>query len=417
MDGGPPAAGRFAVTGGRVAGPSGVADGLAVVCRDAVIEAVLPAASLDPALPRVEVGGRLVTPGLIDLHVHGAFGHSFNQPDPRGYDQVLGFVAGCGVTAVQASLVSAPIGDLVSCLDLIAGHRPAGPQARLLGAHLEGPFLNPAQRGAHDPAFLRQPDPDTVDRLLAHAEALTMVTLAPELPGAVELVGRLATAGVVPAAGHSCAGAEPLRAAVAAGLCHLTHLWSGQSVLARDGPGRRPGLLEESLASDGLTAEVIADGRHLPPALLTIARRCLPGRLCVVSDATAGTGLPEGARFQLGSVPCQVRDRVGMVVEPGTPSFGGSVTPLNRMLAHLHRELGWPLAEVLAMATEVPAAVLGRSGRLGRIAAGYDADLAVFEDDFTAWATLVGGGWAVTPPGRRAGTGPSTPASRRPRGR
>jgi N-acetylglucosamine-6-phosphate deacetylase len=350
---------------------------------------------LPPSMPVVDVGERMVVPGLIDLHVHGAAGHSFDEPDTGAHRRILRFHARHGVTAMHASLVSAERADLDRRLAALAVTRAAGrggDGAALLGVHLEGPFLALAQCGAHDPAVLRSPGRDDIDWLLRQVGIVSMVTLAPELPGAVEMVRRLAGAGIVVAAGHSEARGTAFRSAVDAGLLHLTHLWSGQSGLVRQGPWRVPGLLEESLASTGLTAEVIADGRHLPPVLLEIARRCLPDRVAVVSDATAGTGMPSGHRYGLGAVTCEVRDGVGMVV--GADAFGGSVTPMDAMLAYLHRDLGWSLDEVIGMTSRVPARVVGLSARKGDLAPGYDADVTVLNHDFSTWGTLVGGVWA-----------------------
>lgn len=389
----------LALVGGRVVGPDSVATGLAVLCRGRSIAAIVPEEELGgfgPGVDRVDVGGRLVTPGLIDLHIHGAAGHAFNELDDSAYQTILGYLARHGVTSVQASMASADLAEHRRQLEYVAelSGRLDPARTRLLGAHLEGPYLARDQCGAHDPRLLRTPGPDDAKRLLA-AGAPTMVTVAPELPRAIELIADLAGAGVVIAVGHSAAREEDLRAARDAGATHLTHLWSGMSNLTREGPWRVPGLVDASLASDGMTAEVIADGKHLPPALLEVARRCLGDRLCVVSDATSGTGLPEGTRYQVGRIDCEVRDGVGVVL--GEDIFGGSVTPVNAMLAHLAGDLGWPLPQAVTMATSRPAGVLGLGARTGRIEAGYDADLAVFEDDFTAWATMIGGRWVHGP--------------------
>lgn len=383
---------RYALVGGRVVSGGEIRTDIAVIVTGDVIAAVVPLAELNPGTLRVDVGGRYVTPGLIDLHAHGAAGATFAAPDEAAYDKVLDAHVRAGVTAMQASLASAPIPELVDTLRFVATYRHRTSKgATLIGAHLEGPFLAIAQRGAHAADVLRPPDPAAVTRLLEHGEALTMVTLAPELAGAPEATRRFAAAGAVVAAGHSEANGAELAFAQEAGLTHLTHLWSGQSSTRRDGPWRVPGLLEESLASEGLTAEVIADGAHLPAALLRVAHRCLNGRLCAVSDATAGAGLPEGSRYNLGAVPCVVRDGVAMVV--GEDSFAGSTTLLNRMVHHLHTAAGIPLPVAVAMATEIPATVLGLGDHMGRLAPGYDADIAVFDDDFTARATVVRGQW------------------------
>jgi N-acetylglucosamine-6-phosphate deacetylase len=382
---------EFALVGGRFVLPDGIRTDVAVVCRGATILDITD--EPEPGPRKVDVGGRLVTPGLIDIHVHGALGNSFGSPDPAAYGAILHHLARQGVTSAYASLVSAPVGELVRTVEFVAGYRPPEGATRLLGVHLEGPFIAVDQCGAHDPAMLRAPSAADTEVLVAHADTLGMVTLAPELPGAIELTRRLANAGVLVAIGHSSAPESAFRDAVAAGARHLTHLWSGQSNLTRSGPWRVPGLVELSLASDELTAEVIADGRHLPPELLNIARRCLGDRLCVVSDATPGAGLAAGSRYRAGTVGCEVRDGVGIVV--GLDSFGGSTTMLNGMLDHLVNGLGWPVTEAVAMATSIPARIAGVEDRRGILAPGYDADIAIFDEHFTPWATLLNG---VCPP-------------------
>ncbi|QFY05799.1 amidohydrolase family protein [Nonomuraea phyllanthi] len=378
------------LTGGRVLLPEGIRDDLDVVIADGRITS-LPPRGTDHGAAVTDLGGRLVTPGLIDLHVHGFAGACFDEGTDQGA-AVLRGLARQGVTSAQASLVSASVERLAELLaGFAAVDRTVEGGAELLGVHLEGPFLAASQCGAHDPAVLRPPRAADVDLLLRHRDVLSMITLAPELPGAVEATGLLSGAGVVVAAGHSDARGDDLRAAVDAGLTHITHLWSGQSGTVRRGPWRIPGLLEESLAADHLTAEVIADGRHLPPALLEIARRCVGERLCVVSDGTPGTGLPRGARYRLGTVTCEVGDGVGLVV--GADAFGGSTSALPDMLRHLTGDLGWPVPEAVAAATSTPARVLGLAGRKGTIAPGADADLAVFDDGFHPWATVLRGRW------------------------
>lgn len=359
----------------------------AVVVREGRIAEVT---THPPAGQVLDVGGRLIAPGLVDLHIHGAAGHSFEQAeDDDGVAAILHHLAGRGVTTVLASLASNEVATLAGTVRALHRHRdqPLPGAAELAGVHLEGPFLAPAQAGAHSPAVLRDPDPDAVAALAALSPA--MITLAPELAGASSAVEHFLSAGTVVAAGHSEAREDDLSAAQAAGLTHLTHLWSGQSALVREGPWRVPGLLESSLASTGLTAEVIADGKHLPPALLEIARRCLGDHLIVVSDATAGAGLPEGSRYALAEVVCEVRDGVGVVV--GADAFGGSTTTLEAMLGYLRAELGWPIAELFAMGSTRPAQIAGLGDRKGRIAAGYDADLVIVAEDLTPWATLVRG--------------------------
>ncbi|GAA4206326.1 N-acetylglucosamine-6-phosphate deacetylase [Actinocatenispora rupis] len=384
---------RYAIVGGRLVGARRVESDRAVLVRDGRVEALPPYAEVPPGVRRIDVAGRYVSPGLVDIHAHGAAGHTFDDADATGYDAVLAGHARYGVTAMLASLASARPADLADRLRFAAAHQArtrAG--ARLLGAHLEGPFLAPEQAGAHRPDLLVEPTPPLVRQLLPAGAEPAMVTLAPELPGGIAAVAAFRAAGTVVAAGHSAADARQLDAARSAGLSHLSHLWSGQSGLRRDGPWRVPGLVEESLASTGLTAEVIADGRHLPPALLRIALRCLPDRLCVVSDATAGAGLPAGSRYRLAGNDCVVADGVGVVV--GQDAFAGSTTGLDAMVRHLHTGLDVPLPAAIGMATTVPSRVLGLPAPLST---GAPADVAVFDDDLTVRATVVGGDWRYDP--------------------
>jgi N-acetylglucosamine-6-phosphate deacetylase len=375
----------FALVGGRFVLPEGVRTDVAIVCRDARIADI----TTDPDVSTVDVGGRLVTPGLIDLHVHGGLGRSFGTADQATYDAILRHLARQGITTANASLVSAPVEELARVMKFASDYRPPADATKMLGVHLEGPFIAVDQCGAHDPAMLRAPTTVDGDVLAEHVDVLRMVTLAPELPGAIELTRRLAEAGVIVAIGHSSATGQAFQDAIAAGARHLTHLWSGQSNLTRSGPWRVPGLVELALASDDLTAEVIADGRHLPPELLTIARRCFSDRLCVISDATAGAGLAEGSRYRAGTVECEVRDGVGIVI--GEDSFGGSTTMVNAMLGHLVTELGWPVTDAVAMAASTPARIAGIDDYCGFLAPGYAADIAVFDENFAPWATIVNG--------------------------
>ena len=385
----------WALTGGRVLTPDGVHDGLAVVVAgssitDVVVESDLPRDMAREPVPR----SALVVPGLIDLHAHGALGRAFDETSEAGHLEVLRHHARHGVTAMQASLVSASTEELDERIEALGKTRASWTPdmgARILGVHLEGPFLAAAQRGAHNPDALREPRPSDAAWLLRHRGLVTMVTLAPELTGGLDLVTDVVASGAIPAVGHSEAGEDELAQAVDRGLTHVTHLWSGQTSLSRNGLWRVPGLVELCLASDHLTGEVVADGRHLPPALLEIARRCLGRRLVIVSDATPGAGLPEGAGYRLGVVDCRVRDGVGIVADGS--SFGGSTTTLGEMVAYLHRDLGWPILDVIRAATETPARVLGL-GRRGAVIAGNDADLAVFDADLAVTATLIAGVWA-----------------------
>jgi N-acetylglucosamine-6-phosphate deacetylase len=198
--------------------------------------------------------------------------------------------------------------------------------------------------------------------------------------------------GIVPAAGHSSAIDEDINTAIKFGLQHVIHLWSGQSTTRRDGPWRKPGLLETALASDHLTGEIIADNKHLPPTLLKLAIKCFgAGRLCVVSDSTSGAGLADGEHFVMGSMEYYVRNGVGMMLDDS--AFAGSVTMLNKMVSNLVSVIGVPLVDAIRMVSLTPASILGIDKQKGSLEIGKDADIAILEQDFSVWRTMMKGQW------------------------
>jgi N-acetylglucosamine-6-phosphate deacetylase len=411
----------IALTDGRVVLPDRIVEDKAVVVGGGTILGLAGPADLGPGVEQVDVGGRLIAPGLVDIHTHGALGHTFNEPDEEAWATIVRENARRGVTSLLATLAAAPIQDLVACLEFarswlraslqgagfapkqsplskqieIASQKqlamtmwPGG--AQVLGVHLESPYISMVQRGALDPASIRTPDDGTAPALLAYSDVLRLFVLAPELPGALDLVSALAARGVIVAAGHSSARDEQVLAAMQVGLRHVTHIWSAMSSTVREGPWRKPGLLETALTYDGLSVEMIADNRHLPPTLMKLAYKCIgPDRLCAVSDASNGTGLPEGARFRMGDMEYEVCDGVGMMLD--RTAFAGSTTLLSQMLPILTGVVGIPLVEAVRMVTLTPARAVGMDDCKGSIAAGKDADLAIFDDDFTVWRVMIGG--------------------------
>ncbi len=390
--------GRLALTNGRVILPKAVVTGKVVVVEGQKILDVPERAALGGGVQEIDVGGRYITPGLIDIHIHGAVGHTFNEPTHEAFAAITEETATRGLTALVATVATAAIPDVVECLKF--GRRwMQEPHigSEILGMHVEGPYFNMAQKGAQDPKNILTPDDGTPEILLEHRDVIKMMTYAPELPGALELTARLAELGIVPAAGHSMATDKDVLAAMEVGLRHAIHLWSAQSSTVREGPWRKPGLLEASLVFEGLTGEIIADNKHLPPTLMKLAYKCKGAdRLCVVSDATSGAGLPEGARFRMGEMEYEVRDGVGMLFD--RTAFAGSTTLLNQMIPILTEEVGIPLVEAVRMGTLTPARVIDVDDHKGSLEAGKDADIAIFEEDFTAWRTMIAGQWVYARP-------------------
>jgi len=360
-----------------------------VIVRDDRIEAVVPIAQLPHDLAQRDIGPGLLTPGLIDVHTHGAGLRGFNEGTVEANETALAAYLAAGITTVLPSLSTAPLDEMVGALDALSSTRPAV-SPRIPGVHLEGPYFSYEQRGAQNADALRVPSDGSIDRLLDYAELIKMISFAPELPGAVELTERLVGLGIIAAAGHSDGVDEDLWACQRAGLSHVIHIVSGQSTTIRKGPWRRPGMLEATLASEDLTVEMIGDGKHLPATLMRLAQRCLSGRLCLISDSTPGAGMPEGTEYKLGVREFVVEGGVGVTMD--RTAFAGSTTLLSEMIAITVNMLGIDVAEVVAMATSVPAKAM-RLPDVGRIAEGCFADFVVFDDQLKPRKVALGGRW------------------------
>jgi N-acetylglucosamine-6-phosphate deacetylase len=367
--------------------------GQALYVADGTIRAICAIDELPSDVQRLDVGGRTITPGLVDIHIHGARGASFNDATTDAFATVLRATTNAGVTSVLATTATAPIPQLMACLEIAEQWmKSPGVGTNLLGVHVEGPYFALSQAGAQDPANIRTPSDGQYEQLLEWCEIIRIFTYAPELPGAQAITRRLKELGIVAAAGHSAAREEDILPHFPLGLRHFIHIWSGQSTTVREGPWRKPGLLEVSLTAEEVTVEMIGDGKHLPPTLMKLAYRSIGAdRLCLISDATSGAGLPDGTRFRMGEMEYVVGDGVGMLLD--YTAFGGSTTLLNRIVKIVMDQVGVPLVEAVRMASLTPARVIGMDERKGSLAPGKDADVVVFDEDFNPWQVMIGGRW------------------------
>jgi N-acetylglucosamine-6-phosphate deacetylase len=289
-------------------------------------------------------------------------------------------LARSGVLWYQPTLVTAPV-ELTRLALASIGSVPEERGARILGAHLEGPFLSPVRAGAHPRQHLREPNLDLLASFLVAGCAVTTVTLAPELPRAGEIVDALLDRGIAVSLGHTDAGAVVAQAAFDQGARTVTHLFNAMRPFGH----RDPGVAGVALARPDVIVQLIADGVHLAPEAILTAWRAARGRLALVSDVTAAGGLGDGA-FRLGTVEFRVEGGVSRLPD-GT--LAGAVRPLAwglRMLV----ELGVPIAEAVAAVTRTPARVLGRDD-IGNLTLGGSADLVVLDDDFAVARVLAGG--------------------------
>jgi N-acetylglucosamine-6-phosphate deacetylase len=378
---------------GRLVTTAGILDeGVLEVRSDGTIGYVGPASGWSGSAPEpVDT----VAPGYVDIHCHGGGGHTVSSPDPGEVASVAAHHLSRGTTTMLASLVSASTSDLVAAIRAIASVAATG--SPIVGCHVEGPFLDPAHRGAHDPAHLRLPGSDEIGTWLAAGvdpsglPTVRMVTLAPELPGATEAIDLLERSGVVLGFGHTGADADGFAEALRSLRKPLvTHLFNGMEPLHHRRPGPVAASLD-ALARGATYVELITDGVHLADETVHLVFAVDPGRhVVLVSDAMAAAGMPDGD-FDLGSMRVRVADgRASTRTDP--PSLAGGTSHaadlVRRCLVHAGVD---PFAAVAA-ATSTPAALLGLDDR-GRLATGLRADLVVVDGDWRVRRVMRGGDW------------------------
>jgi N-acetylglucosamine-6-phosphate deacetylase len=370
---------RIVTASGVIAGEVAVADG-----RIAEVSARARPDGADA----IELGAHWLAPGYIDTHVHGGAGAQCNTLDPEEVDAVAAFHARHGTTALLATTVAAPLAELEASLRAIARSGPS-----VLGAHLEGPFLSTVRPGAMDPSAFMAPDPPAVQRLLSAGQGtVAMMTLAPELPGALELVRTLARAGVIASLGHSDATYGQASAAVDAGARAATHLFNGM----RPFHHREPGVIGAALDLPQVSCELICDGVHVDAPALRVVHRAKGTRgVRLVTDAMQAAGMADG-RYRLGRSTVDVRDGVATVA--GGESLAGSTLTMDAAVRNAVGFLGVPVPEAISMASLNPASLLGIDERKGTIAPGMDADLVVLDDELRCRATVLAGQWIAGPP-------------------
>ena len=355
--------------------PTGLLPDGAVLVAGGRITAVDKAANLPrPESARAISGeGLFLAPGFIDLQLNGAFGHDFTT-DPSTIWEVATQLPAHGVTSFLPTIITSPPERVRQAQAVLAEGRPSGTKrgTRPWGLHLEGPFFNPAKKGAHQADLLREPSPTAVVEWTA-ANQVALVTLAPELPGALETIRILRRQGVQVSAGHSLATYAEAQAGFEAGIAYGTHLFNAMPPLGH----REPGLAGALLSSQTITG-IIADGVHVHPALLKLAWELKKHDLNLVTDAMAALGCPPG-QYQLGGLAVTVTETEARLAD-GT--LAGSVLRLDTAVQNLITLTNCTLAEAVMTVTHTPARLLGLDSQVGQIAPDYIADL--------VWLTAVG---------------------------
>jgi N-acetylglucosamine-6-phosphate deacetylase len=344
----------------------------------------------------VDLADAILAPGFLDIHTHGGAGLDVMRASPEELPRLHKFLVTHGVTGYFPTTVAAPLDQTCAALDRLAdaiesaAKEPAlpakdndGAQARPLGVHLEGPFLSHKRRGVHPPEYLVEPTIETFDRLWQAARGhVRMMTIAPELPGALEVIAEAARRKVCVSIGHSDAALEAAHAAVQAGARHATHTFNAMRPLDH----REPGILGEVLSNAQLTADIIADGIHVAPEVvkLFLQAKGLAGAV-LITDAISATGMPDGL-YQLGPIQVEVID--GRCTFEG--KLAGSVLTMDRAVRNVTEFSGWSLRNAVRAATLNPAGAAGLAQH-GTLSAGADANIVVLSPDREVRKTIVRG--------------------------
>ncbi len=376
---------------GNVITPEQILWGAKLTCRDGKITGIEPGAEKNcRGLP-------YIAPGYIDIHNHGALGHDYMEADAKTFRLVADYLAGRGVTATQCTTVSAPLMQLEQFLSAYRAYqKQAGEDTcQYVGIHIEGPYIAPAAKGAHQLDTLLTPKKDGYSWILDNSDIITEVTVAPELPGMPWMIRDLTQAGIVISGGHDASEPEDVEAAAAAGMTHCTHIYCAMSTLHKTNGQRVHGLCEYAMTHDSITAEMIADNHHVPPLLAKMIYKAKGAdKVCMVSDAIGPAGLPESDElYCLGTgddcTKVRVEDGVAMVEDRSC--YAGSVQAMDQMVRNMVCDAGIPLVDAVRMATLTPAKVIGIDAQRGSIAVGKRADLCFLDKDLQVIKTVIAG--------------------------
>jgi N-acetylglucosamine-6-phosphate deacetylase len=384
----------LALTAATLFTPSERVDRPLVLVEDGrVVEITSCAAREVPAGARLaEFGDAVLSPGLIDIHIHGSAGHDVMEADSGALPAVERLLAQHGVSSYLPTTVTAPLETILSALDRLATavetqHGDTGGiglRARPLGIHLEGPFISHTRRGVHAPDLLLHPSCKIFEDFWQAARGhLRVMTIAPELPGSAEVIAAAVKRGVCVSLGHSDADFKTARVAVAAGARHATHTFNAMRPLSH----REPGIIGEVLTDSRMTADIIADGIHLDPAIVKLVLLAKGVDSAVlISDAISATGMPDG-QYRLGSLEVEVKN--GKCLYQG--KLAGSVLTLDQAVRNVMGFANWNLQQALRPATLNPARVLGIAERKGTLVAGAEADIVVLSASGEVRKTIICG--------------------------
>lgn len=383
-------------TNGRLIFPNGVRDGLDLVVEDGLITAIR---GETPAMGEeiIDLQGNYLSPGFIDVHVHGAMGRDTMEASVDAFRTICDYHATGGTTSLLLTTASAPTKAIVAVLKAVRDWQhvpgPIGEDRasirQIAGVHIEGPFISKAKAGAQRISSIRHPTPTAYAPLFEYQDVIRRMTVAPELPGALELIAKLRENEVTISGGHSDAWENDARAAFDHGMRNVTHTFNCMSTTRRRGIDRVAGLLEFAMSEPEIICELIADGHHVSPTLMRMLYRAKgPRGICLVTDATAGAGLADGSKFSLYGTKCITETGVCLLADRS--ALAGSASRMIDLVRTMVTKVGVPLYEAIAMATDTPAYAVGLNNK-GQLKIGGAADLVVISPELEVLRTFIGG--------------------------
>ncbi len=343
----------------------------------------------------IDAEGNYVCPGFVDIHTHGGYGADFMQATNGAFASALGFHTDNGTTTVVPTSCTASKKEIIDFLEYSKRYMadPERRLARVVGVHLEGPYLSLRNKGAQNPDYLAVPDVDDYSYMLAYKDIIKTVTISPELSGAQKMASELSSAGITVSGGHDDGIYPEFMGTIDAGMTHLTHLYCAMSELRFKDGVRNVGLREYALVEPRLTAELIADNKHIIKELgMMIYNAKGSDKLCVVSDSLSAAGMPaDGRSYKIGAGESAQRIvAADGVARTEAGIFAGSITPVSRMVKNL-TEWGIPFVEAVKMGTLIPARVIGEDKRIGSIEVGKLADVCIMDKCFNVKNVIIEG--------------------------
>jgi len=385
---------QIKIINGRVITPYRILDGATVIITDNNIEAISEKDIDAPDAVLIDAAGMYVSPGFIDIHVHGGGGYDFMDGHVEAFLKIAETHAKYGTTAMVPTTLTSEKEDLLKTLDLYElADRQNTKGAQFLGMHLEGPYFAQSQRGAQDPRYIRDPDVAEYTEVLDYSTSIRRWSAAPELTGAIEFARYLKTKGVLPALAHTDANYDEVVEAFENGYTLATHLYSGMSGVHRRNAFRYAGVIESAFIIDAMDVEIIADGIHLPAPLLKLVYKIKGAdRTALITDAMRGAGMPEGESV-LGNLQTGLKVIIedGVAKLPDRSSFAGSVATADRLVRNMINLAGVPMIEAVKMMSLTPATIMQVADRKGSLLAGKDADIVIFDEQINIKTTIVNG--------------------------